>query len=368
MTHTQVRTLDTYIAREVLAPLGIALGVGVVLLVGHTLWTIADVALENQVPFATVAQFAVLRVPWAVTLALPVATLLACAVAVTRLARDNELFALGFSGVPPGRLLLPTLVVGLAGSGVSLAVGELAVPWAGAASENLVRSMVMSERAFSLAAGRFIQANPRSFAYALRAGEDGALHDLLVFQSVGSGPPLLLTADTARLAGDKLILEQPRVYYTQFEGGFVVSQGGRAEIDVSRALRMFWTTRPGLSEMSLRQLLVEIRRTREHGALDTSHYELQAHWRLALPLACFVFALLAGPLTMRFERGGSLVGGLVALLCMFAYLFTMLWSETVMAGLQHVSPPRSPWPPLLAAWWGTLVFLAVGVYLLVRQR
>ncbi len=363
-----MKTLDGYIAREMLAPLAIALGVCVLLLVGHTLWTIADVALENQVPFATVAQFALLRIPWAVTLALPVATLLSCAVAVTRLARDSELFALGFSGVPVPRLLLPTLVVGLLSAGASLAVGEFVVPSAGAASENLVRSMVLSERAFALAAGRFIEANPDSYAYALEASPDGALQDVLVFQPLGGGPPLLLTADDARLDGSNLILGNPRVYYTQFEGGFVVSRGGSATIDVSRALRTFWTTRPGLGDMGLRQLLNEIRRARGRGAVDTSRYELQAHWRLALPMACFVFALLAGPMTMRFERGGSLIGGLIAVLCMFAYLLTMLWSHTVLAGLQHLLPPASPWPPLIAAWWGTMFFAAIGVYLLATQR
>jgi len=344
-----------------------ALAVCVVLLVGHTLWTITDIALENQVPATAVMSFCLLRVPWALSLALPVSVLFASALAVSRLARDNEVFAFGFSGIATARVLAPTLIVGLLASGLSFAVGELFVPWASTASENLARNMILGRKAFSLAVGRFIEAGPDSYAYALGAGPDDSIHGLLVFQALPNSPPALLTAERARLENGWLILEKPTVYYPGTDGGFLEGPGDEARIDVSRVVRQLWQWRPGAEQMSLHQLLAEMQALRAGGGAAPARYELQAHWRLALPLACLVFALLAGPVTLRFERGGSLVGLLVTVLCMFVYFLIMVWTEPIMAGLQVVFGAQSPWPPFIAAWWGTVLFACVGGYLLATQ-
>lgn len=363
-----MKALDRYIVSEMVRPFLGSLGVCVVLLVGHTLWTIADVALENEVPAGVVMRFCLLRVPWALSLALPVSVLFASALAVSRLARDNEIFACGFSGVSTTRVLAPTLIVGLLASGLSFAVGELFVPWASTAGEDLARNMILGRKAFAVAVGRFIEAGPNSYAYALGVGADGSIEGLLVFQALPNSPPALLTAERAHLEGDLLVLERPTTYYARTDGGFVRGPGERAEIDVSRVVRQFWRGRPGLQEMGLGQLLREMESLRGRGIRGLARYELQAHWRLALPLACLVFAVLAGPMTLRFERGGSLVGLLVTVLCMFAYFIIMIWTEPIMAGLQAVLGAQSPWPPFIAAWWGTVLFAGVGGYLLATQR
>jgi lipopolysaccharide export LptBFGC system permease protein LptF len=103
-----------------------------------------------------------------------------------------------------------------------------------------------------------------------------------------------------------------------------------------------------------------MQRVRDQDARVLGRYRLQVHWALALPLACLVFAVLGGPMTLRFARGGSLTGALLALAVMCVYYLLKLWSD--MLGNTGALPPA------VAAWWQTVLFGGIGVWLLLRAR
>jgi lipopolysaccharide export LptBFGC system permease protein LptF len=65
-------------------------------------------------------------------------------------------------------------------------------------------------------------------------------------------------------------------------------------------------------------------------------------------------------MTLRFARGGSLTGALLALGVMCAYYLLKLWSD--MLGNTGALPPA------VAAWWQNALFGGVGVWLLLRAR
>ncbi len=354
-----MRTVDRYLIREMLAPLLVALGGFVIMLVGHILWTMVQAIVEKDVPFHVVLRLALFNVPWAVTWALPVSTLFACAFAVNRLAADGEMTALQAGGMSLSRILAPTFVFGFFASIVCFAVGEFMVPWANTASANLVTNIRLDKAAFELATRRFLKATPTDFIYTLGTTETGA-KQLLAFHTTANDPPWIIVADQATLEDGVLQIHAPTMYLVTFDGQFHLVDAERMDIDVREAIAQMYSSRVKLQDMGLRDLSRELRRLQGQDKRLLARYQVQLHWALALPMACLVFAVLAGPLTLQFARGGSLTGPLLALGIMCAYYLLKLWSD--MLGNDGVVPPA------VAAWWQNVLFAGIGLWLLRRGR
>jgi lipopolysaccharide export system permease protein len=85
------------------------------------------------------------------------------------------------------------------------------------------------------------------------------------------------------------------------------------------------------------------------------------YWRrFALPGACFVMALCAAPLSLKYARHGSFAG-LVA-----AFLLAFLWQG--FDGWLRALGIAGYLTPLVAAWGTNVLFLIVGAFLMVRER
>src|SRR5206468_3471333 len=82
--------------------------------------------------------------------------------------------------------------------------------------------------------------------------------------------------------------------------------------------------------------------------------------RFALPFACFVMALLAAPLALRFARHGSFAGLVLAFALAFFWQGFDGWFRALgIAGRMT---------PFLAAWLTNFLFLVAGGILLWRER
>src|SRR5712692_8678385 len=130
------RILDRYALRELIAPLGISVGVFTFFLVIDRVYQLTDLVITKQVPFRLVLFLLAFLLPPLLALTLPVALLLAVLISCGRLAGDLEVAALKASGVSPLTLLRPFLAAGLS---VSLLVAWLTLlvnPWAAAAFQS----------------------------------------------------------------------------------------------------------------------------------------------------------------------------------------------------------------------------------------
>jgi lipopolysaccharide export system permease protein len=94
--------------------------------------------------------------------------------------------------------------------------------------------------------------------------------------------------------------------------------------------------------------------------LDVGRLAMIYQFKLALPLASLVVALLAGPLAVRFSRSGSLLGLMLAILLTAGYRVLMDWSR--------VLAERGALAPTLAAWAPNLVFAALALALLWQEE
>jgi lipopolysaccharide export system permease protein len=100
--------------------------------------------------------------------------------------------------------------------------------------------------------------------------------------------------------------------------------------------------------------------TMETGGVNTQKLQVKWHFKYSIPLACFVFAMIAAPIAMRFANYGSFVGVVIAILVVFLYNGVRSWTLAFgLAGVLH---------PVVAGWTQNVLFGLIGLYLLIRTK
>ena len=357
-----MKHLDRYLLAEILVPWGVGLAAFVVMITGHMLFTVVDQIVQHGVGMPSVLKFMALQVPFALTLSLPAATLLATSLALNRLASENELTAMRAAGISLTRLLAPVLGVGLLASGAALVLGQWAVPWSNHQAQMLLQGVIAQRPVLVFRPGKFThtEAGLDFFAESVDRAQ-GQLGNLYVFQRSGAEAPRLLWAPSATF-GDRDLRLSPGYFYQFTPGGSLTWGQTLGGIRASMGALLF---SPGLmakqtGDLSLGELLTR------RAQLEAEHpgagrpYSVELHWRIALAFSCLVFALLALPVTLSFARGQSLVGVLATLLLVFGYYVVMLWVR--------MATEAGPLSPLLGAWLENGVLVVVALALLVRRR
>lgn len=357
-----MRILDRYIIGEVLRPFLVALGAFVTLLTGHMLFQVVEVIVEHGVPLPSVLRFVALQVPPAAVMALPMSMLTGACLAVNRLAADGEVTAMRAGGTSLVRALLPIWVLGIVGTVATFAINEGLVPQCRAEAERLVREMVLRRQSLAFEPGRFTDTGEGVHLYVGGRGPERAeLTDVLIFSLQGSEFPLLITAPRAVFAGDHLYPVRARAYHLDREQGLTVVASAGVDVDLRQVARAAASSHSyGISDLPLRDLLRQRAQAELQAPGSGRSLSVELHSRLAMVASCLVFALLAGPVTLRFAHGQSLVGVMLALVIAFAYFLVMLWTRTM--------GEVGTLPVVVAAWLQDGVLAILSLVALWRLR
>lgn len=357
-----MRILDRYITGEVLRPFFVALGAFVTLLTGHMLFQVVEVIVEHGVPLPSVLRFVVLQVPGAAVMALPMSMLMGACLAVNRLAADGEITAMRAGGASLVRAMAPIWVLGVFATVATFAVNEGLVPQSRAEAERLVREMVLRRQSLAFEPGRFSDTGEGVHFYVGGRGpRRGELSDVLIFSQQGAQYPLLIAAPSAVFEGEHLYPVRARTYSFDREQGLTVVASEGVDVDLRQVARAAAATHSyGVSDMPMGELLAERARSEAQAPGSGRSYSVELHSRLSMVASCLVFALLAGPVTLRFARGQSLVGVMLALVIAFAYFLVMLWTRTM--------GEVGTLPVVLAAWIQDAVLAAIALVGLWRLR
>src|SRR5205807_2013970 len=123
-------------------------------------------------------------------------------------------------------------------------------------------------------------------------------------------------------------------------------------IEVS-GLRSQQPRQRSIPEQSMKELLAE----RHAGSREAS---VELHTRLAFPVACLVFALVAVPLGAQPRRGGRAAGSLLAVVLIAAYYLLLVFG----AGLAR----QGKISPAAGIWMANAILAALGIALLPRME
>lgn len=356
-----MKLLDRYLMSEMVWPFVGGLLTFVVLISGHMLFLAIETMVDHHVPFGGVLRYVGYQIPGATIMALPVATLLAASLALNRLARDHELIALRSGGMSTFRIVVPALCMGLVAAGMSVWLSESIAPRAKQAAEGLMRNIVLQQKALVFKPYQFLDTGRGLNLFVedtdTRRNSVSGLH---VFCLRPKGSPMLLWAPQAQFGATTLQVPSPRFYTLDTNGALTWGESENIDIDLTQVGQGSGLRSTGLTDLSLKDLRAQWQQSLANGFGADRPYAMEYHSRLAMACACMVFALIAGPVTLRFGRGQSLVGVLTTIMVIFVFYIIMLWMR--MLGTS------GRLPIVVAAWGEDVVLLGLASLGIWRQR
>ena len=345
------RILDRYIFREIATTwLGVTMVLLLILLTNQFARVLGDVA-KGKLPKDAAFDVIGLSAVQYLTILVPIGLFLAIMLALGRLYRDSELPAMmacrvGPSGIyrPLTWLMLP-LVLGVAW--LSIEGG----PWAMTTVDRIGAEARREADLASIEPGRFTVFGPdRAVVYGHSVTPEGQMEKVFMQRQVDDGVVEVVIADL----GEMVESDDPNVRL------LVLRDGRRYEgVPGTTEFRVIEFAEHGLP-YRLPSLTTPEPRPRAMAFLDLMRSEEPEHiaefqWRLGVPLATIILAVLAVPLSKSQPRAGRYGRLAIGLLVFIIYLNMMsaakAWIE------------QSTISPALGIWWvhGCVLLFALGL-------
>jgi lipopolysaccharide export system permease protein len=342
------RILDRYIFREIAWTwLGVTMVLLLILLTNQFARILGDVA-KGRLPKEAAFDVIGLSAAQYLTIIIPISLFLATMLALGRLYRDSEMPAMMACRVGPSGIYRPLvwLLVPLAGI-----VAWLSIDLGPRALQAVDRIGAEARRAADLGSiepGRFTEVGPdNAVVYGERVLEDGSMENVFLQRRIADGVVEVVVARR----GEQVESDDPDVRYLvlrdgrRYEGVPGTSQFRVvefAEHGIPYRLPSLDPAEPNARAMTFGRLL----------QAESLEHVAEMHWRVGIPLATVILAILAVPLSRTQPRAGRYGRIAIGLLVFIIYLNMLsaarAWIEQGVA------------PPALGLWWvhGTMLLLA----------
>lgn len=348
-----VRILDRYIIRELLLPFLIGLLVFTFLLLIPPLADYGERLIAKGVSWDIVARVLLTLVPQSLAVTIPIALLIGLLIAFGRLSADRESVAFQACGISIFRLLRPVLLVAALAWIATSYIMFVSVPSSNQTFREIIYGVVSARAENEIKPRVFFEDFPNRILY-IRDTPTGTTGWIDVFLADTTNPdqPIIFTARRGRMVIDRakrtvdLVLEEGTRHSTSLQDP--------AKYEVTRFDEFVTALDPntvfpptdilkGDAEMTVPELEARAAELRKAGLL--AHGPLMAiHRKFAIPVVCFVFALVGLGLGLTSGRDGKLASFVPGIGVVFVYyVFDYLGRQ--MAKGQIVSPWFATWAP-----------------------
>jgi lipopolysaccharide export system permease protein len=359
--------LDRYVLSELVKPF--LFGVGIFSAIGLAAGVLFDLLRQItniQLPLTLALQILGLQLPYFMTLAFPMAVLLACLQCFARLSGDGELTALRACGVSFYRLMVPVLLFGLLVTGLTFGFNERLVPMTQHQAKQLLTSPLGKKQLGFQERNIFYQEygkdwEVKRFFYAQRFDGE-AMKGLTILDFTQPKRKQVIAAESAtwNAADNTWTFLNGAVYALTADGSTQhVLEFEQQHLRLPRDPLDLTDSSRKPEEMTItqtQQYLAVIQHTGK--TRQIRKVEIQLQRKYALPVIAIPFGLIGSPLGASRRRSPSSRGfGLSVLIALGQYLgffLTNAWGEL---GL------LSPWT---AAWAPNLVGIGLGCWLITR--
>ena len=358
-------TLDRYLLREILLPLGVGLLLFCVVLAFAQLLQVSDAVTGLGVGASDILAAIMYSFPPLMGLLLPVSLLFATLLAVGRISSDREIRGLSAGGVNPFDLFripafLGVLIAVL--SGLAMVYGE---PWGIRGLRDLMARGAQRALAAGVRPGHFHEWLPDvAFFAADRHGSE--LKGIFFADMRNPTRPVVIAAKRGVVRSGR----DARDLVLEMEEGNLLSLGaskdphvlafatGRYRLDVE--INKARTLHP-LQEKTNRELWEESKDTSIERRRRV-HRIIILHRRFAMPIAALIFALLAVPLAAGNTSSARARGFIYSGVIIGAYYYIgralEVWARSTGDGWKP--------PPEIAAWSANALALLGVIVLIVR--
>lgn len=343
--------------------------------------------MDVATPLRRVLLYYAILLPTYLPYLLPISLLLALLYALWQLGKNSEVTAMRASGLSLAQLTAPYLLTGLAASFLLLGVNELFNPWAthwtrqfkalqGSARKH--QTHLQLNLAYKNVPGRRLW---RVNSFDPRLSTDYEMRGINLTQQRPDGTDeFRMDVARARWADGHWWFEDvdARYYDANSDPDGPVTNFPSLEMTMlSETPRDFINEIKDSSERSAVEILRFIDTHQGISPETRNRLMVDFHYRLATPWLCFLAILVGVPFGMHTGRRGMGLGILLALLLFFGYYVLMGVGQAIgkdkdtVEWILRSSAHPDAWLPVLAflaGWLPDIVFLALGLVLLRRQR
>ncbi|HEY8425301.1 MAG TPA: LptF/LptG family permease [Limnochordales bacterium] len=357
----RIRRLDRYVAAEFIGPFAATAAGFLVLLLTGPIFQLTDMLVVQRASAATTLWLLALKLPEALSIALPIASLFGTLLSAGRLVRDGEMTVMRTSGLSVLRIGMPIVVLGAAISVGAYLLNEYVVPVANHRYEVELRRAIQADPVPAISDNVFFRGSPHQWFYVRRVDRASRhLFDVIVYELRPGTFPVIYTAREGWYEGRTWHLEGVTMKQLDRDG-FVQLESAMAryELTLPEPAEDYLGSQKRTEEMSRRELGEQIRRLRQAGVVARAMM-VDYHFKLALPVSNLVLAVLGLPLSLYGRRGGRAFGMAASLgLALLYYVVFALSRSLGNSGAMD---------PLLAAWLPNVLCLAAAAWLYVRAE
>ena len=368
----QLHAVDWAYAREMILPMTLGLIVLVLVMAGNFVYWAINSIVNQGITIAPIVKLFFLALPGFAVLGIPVGVILGVCLVLNRAVRDNEILALRVGGASMPRIVLPFLFMALLASLGDYYMVEKVAPVTNERANKLTAAVMSQNAAPLIETDRYFRAGP--YYFYVGSVQNGVLHQVMIYQRAENRyssfvPTTFPTVQIAQTAYEnpkrkgQWILENGYIHIYNADGSqSYEARFDKTSINIDQELTGYFGDNKTAASMTGREISDKID-AMEKGASDTNELNtLRVDYfrHFSLPGACFVMALCAAPLSLRYARHGSFAG-LVA-----AFLLAFLWQG--FDGWFRALGIAGYMSPMVAAWATDVLFLVVGTALLARER
>ncbi|MDD5475519.1 MAG: LPS export ABC transporter permease LptF [Syntrophales bacterium] len=359
-----------YLLRETLYPFFmIILILTFVLLMGRIL-QLMDLMINKGVGLSVVSQLILYLVPSFLTITIPIAILISILISMGRLSRENEILVMKSAGISLYQLVPPIAVLAAAAFAASLLLGIYVVPAGNIAGRELLIEMAREKAGIGVKEKIFNDDFPGLMLYADQVSMDGVnMKGVFISDHRTARNPVTVIARSGRMitdaaSGDVILrLEEGSTHMVGGDLNTYRTMNFRVydiSLDMSGNLSGSGADygKEGEESMTIGRILRDLREGKVSGA-ERNVLLMELNKRLAVPLTCIVFALIALPLGMVKHRTAKSRGFVIGLFIVAVYYVLQLGGDALgETGKIH---------PVTAAWAPNVILGAAGLWLFFKS-
>ncbi|MGA0332851.1 MAG: LptF/LptG family permease [Kiritimatiellia bacterium] len=360
-----MRILDKYLLKTFLMP-------WLSCLIGFTfLFVIVDLVesinkfVDAEVPLTSVLYYYLRFIPSIWIYIGPITLLLGLLYALYQLTRNNEVIAMRASGISLNRILFPFILLGIAMSLVTLHVSRTVAPnnlaWT---SQFLVK--LASPDADTLTQLRFKeQTSNRTWDIERMDLDTMVLHGITLNKRNPETDNLeyVLKAEQAEWADIYWVFKNVAIQSYNEDGwmmGPVAQYSTLLKQEITESPERIIRENKKFEFLTSKEMKTYLRETGSISPRTEANLRTQLQMRIAHPWLCLITMLMAVPFGTQTARKGVFTGVFLCLVMFFGLYFMMNLFKALGLGMKV-----APW---IAGWTPTVVFGALGIYLLRKLR
>lgn len=358
--------IDRYLAREVILPATLGLLVFTLVLLMGRLVKLADLVINKGVALGDILALFAALVPSFLTISIPLAFLLGIMIGLGRMSADSETVALKAVGISLANLARPIMILALLCSLLTAVAGFWLEPWGYRAFKAKLFDITSKKASIGIQPRVFMsQFNNLTFYANDIDNRSGELQKLFIVERK-NGETSLIVAERGNILSDR----SEGSVTLQLHDGVIHRQGKNAtdqsyqvirfrnyeiQPDTMTAQTFSKSEKLKPKQLSLAELRERLKAT-ETDPKQRAALGAEFHYRLCLPLAPIIFAMMGLPFSIHTQRSGRSGGFAFGLLIYLAYYLLVSVARTLSI---ETGVPAGP-----TLWSVHLILAGCGFYLL----